>query len=149
MLASPAMNRVAERHNRILMKIVRSTLSHTTLPLTLWGEALKAAAYILNRVPTKESNKTPYELWIGRKLVCNISEYGVVQLRLSLIGQMKRNWTKRLLVVILLGMQKGHEGISFMIPLIELFSRQIHLSSLRIFRFEGRKIHQSINLDKN
>jgi hypothetical protein len=42
-------------------------ISHTSLPLNLWGEALKTTAYILNRVPTKAANKTPYELWTGRK----------------------------------------------------------------------------------
>jgi hypothetical protein len=67
MLGSPAMNRVVERHNHTLMKIVHSMLDHTTLPLSLWGEALKAAAYILNCVPTKVTNKTPYELWTGHK----------------------------------------------------------------------------------
>jgi hypothetical protein len=43
-------------------------ISHTSLPLNLWGEVLKTTAYILNRVPTKTANKTPYELWTGRKL---------------------------------------------------------------------------------
>ena len=67
MPGSPAMNGVAERRNRTLMEMVRSMISHTSLPLSLWGEALKTAAYILNRVPTKAANKTPYELWTGRK----------------------------------------------------------------------------------
>jgi transposase InsO family protein len=67
MLGSPAMNGVVERRNRTLMEIVRSILSHTTLPLSLWGEALKAACYILNRVPMKAANKTPYESWTERK----------------------------------------------------------------------------------
>jgi hypothetical protein len=62
MPGSPAMNGVAERRNHTLMKIVRSMLSHTILSLSLWREALKAAAYILNSVPTKTANKTPYEL---------------------------------------------------------------------------------------
>jgi hypothetical protein len=61
------MNGVAERRNRTLMEMVRNMISHTSLPLNLWGEALKTAAYILNRVPTKAANKTPYELWTGRK----------------------------------------------------------------------------------
>jgi hypothetical protein len=65
--SSPAMNGVAERHNRTLMEMVRSMISHTSLPLNLRGEALKTATYILNRVPTKATNKTPYELWTGRK----------------------------------------------------------------------------------
>jgi transposase InsO family protein len=64
---SPAMNGVAERRNRTLMEMVRSMISHTSLPLNLWGEVLKTVAYILNRVPTKAVNKTTYELWTGRK----------------------------------------------------------------------------------
>ncbi|KAL5803310.1 hypothetical protein ACOSQ4_031615 [Xanthoceras sorbifolium] len=47
--------------------MVRSMISHSTLPESLWGEALKTAAYILNRVPTKATPKTPYEHWTGRK----------------------------------------------------------------------------------
>jgi len=42
-------------------------VSHFSLPESLWGEALKTAAYILNRVPSKAVNKTPYELWTGKK----------------------------------------------------------------------------------
>ncbi|KAK9690503.1 hypothetical protein RND81_09G132700 [Saponaria officinalis] len=64
---SPSMNGVAERRNRTLKDMVRSMISHSTLPVSLWGEVLKTAAYILNRVPTKAAAKTPYELWTGRK----------------------------------------------------------------------------------
>ncbi|KAK8944130.1 hypothetical protein KSP39_PZI007676 [Platanthera zijinensis] len=42
-------------------------MSTSTLPDSLWGEALKTAAYILNRVPSKAVTKTPYELWTGKK----------------------------------------------------------------------------------
>jgi transposase InsO family protein len=67
MPGSPTMNGVAERRNRTLKDMVRSMISHSTLPESLWGEALKTAAYILNRVPTKATTKTPYELWTGKK----------------------------------------------------------------------------------
>ncbi|RVX07676.1 Retrovirus-related Pol polyprotein from transposon TNT 1-94 [Vitis vinifera] len=67
MPGSPSMNGVVERRNRTLKDMVRSMISHSTLPEKLWGEALKTAAYILNRVPTKAAAKTPYELWTGRK----------------------------------------------------------------------------------
>jgi transposase InsO family protein len=67
MSGSPTMNGVAERRNRTLMEMVRSMISHTSLSLNLRGEALKTATYILNRVPTKTTNKTPYELWTGQK----------------------------------------------------------------------------------
>ena len=67
MPGTPSMNGVSERRNRTLKDMVRSMISHSTLPESLWGEALKTAAYILNRVPTKATAKTPYELWTGRK----------------------------------------------------------------------------------
>ena len=33
----------------------------------MWGEASLSANYILNKVPRKKVDKTPYELWKGRK----------------------------------------------------------------------------------
>ena len=69
MPGSPSMNGVAERRNRTLKDMVRSMISRTTLPKSLWGDALKTAVYILNRAPTRAANKTPYELWTGKKPV--------------------------------------------------------------------------------
>nr|KYP41105.1 Retrovirus-related Pol polyprotein from transposon TNT 1-94 [Cajanus cajan] len=67
MPGKPSMNGVAERRNRTLKDMVRSMISHSSLPESLWGEALKTAVYILNRVPSKAVNKTPYELWTGKR----------------------------------------------------------------------------------
>ena len=67
MLGTLSQNGVAERRNRTLKDMVRSMISHSSLPNSLWGEALKTAVYILNRVPSKAVNKTPYELWTGKK----------------------------------------------------------------------------------
>lgn len=64
---SPEQNGVAERRNRTLMDMVRSMMNNFNLPSYLWGEALKTAMYILNRVPSKSVPKTPFEHWIGRK----------------------------------------------------------------------------------
>jgi hypothetical protein len=36
------------------------------LPQNLWGEAILSANYILNKLPQKKLDKTPYELWKGR-----------------------------------------------------------------------------------
>ena len=67
MPGTPQQNGVAERRNRTLMDMVRSMLSYSFVPLFLWIHALKAAAYMLNRVPSKAVSKTPYELWTGKK----------------------------------------------------------------------------------
>jgi hypothetical protein len=67
MPGSPDQNGVAERRNRTLLDMVRSMLSSSNLPKSLWIEALKTTMYILNRVPTKAVPKTPFELWKGWK----------------------------------------------------------------------------------
>ena len=67
MPGSPSMNGVADRRNITLKDMVRSMISHSNLPISLWGEPLKTAAYIINRVPTKATAKTPYELWTHKK----------------------------------------------------------------------------------
>jgi hypothetical protein len=58
---------VAGRRNHTLIDMVRSMLSNSMLPLTLWMEALKTVAHIINCVSSKLVPKTPYELWTSRK----------------------------------------------------------------------------------
>ena len=53
------------------MNMVRSMLSNSTLPMSLWMEALQTTTHISNRVPSKLVPKTPYELWTGRKSSMN------------------------------------------------------------------------------
>ena len=45
------------------MDMMRSMINYSSLPISLWMEALKTAIHILNRVPSKSVPKTPYELW--------------------------------------------------------------------------------------
>ena len=42
-------------------------MSLTDLPLSFWGYALKIAAFMFNRAPSKSIETTPYELWFGKK----------------------------------------------------------------------------------
>ena len=67
MLGSPDQNGVAERRNQTLVDMLRSMLSNLDLPKFLWNDALKTTVYILNRVPTKDVPKIPFELWKGWK----------------------------------------------------------------------------------
>ncbi|KAK2436762.1 WD40 repeat-containing protein HOS15 [Trifolium repens] len=64
---TPRWNGVSERRNRTLLDMVRSMMSHADLPNSLWGHALLTAAYTLNHVPSKKVEKTPYEIWSGKK----------------------------------------------------------------------------------
>ena len=63
---TPQQNGVAERKNRTLKGMINSMLNSSGLPHNLWGEALLTANFILNIIPCKNSNKSPYEIWKGR-----------------------------------------------------------------------------------
>ncbi|KAL6317021.1 hypothetical protein AAG906_026764 [Vitis piasezkii] len=64
---TPQHNGIAERKNRTFLEMVNVMLLHAKLNFNLWGEAL-FACHILNRIPLKKNEISPYELWKGRKL---------------------------------------------------------------------------------
>ncbi|KAK8547496.1 hypothetical protein V6N12_031633 [Hibiscus sabdariffa] len=64
---TPQWNGVSESRNRTLLDMVRSMMSHSDLPISFWGHALETAAFTLNRVPSKSVQKTPYEIWTGKR----------------------------------------------------------------------------------
>ncbi|GJU87414.1 putative ribonuclease H-like domain-containing protein [Tanacetum coccineum] len=65
---TPQQNGVAERKNRTLIEAARTMLADSKLPTSFWAEEFNTACYVQNRVlVTKPHNKTPYELFLGRK----------------------------------------------------------------------------------
>lgn len=53
---TPQQNGLSERLNRTLLDKVRTMFADTNLPRHLWGEAIRCAAYLLNRSPTSALN---------------------------------------------------------------------------------------------
>ena len=68
---SPQQNGTAERKNRTLKDMMNAMLVSSGLPQNMWGEAILTANYILNIVPRKKLDKTPYELFKGRSPTYN------------------------------------------------------------------------------
>lgn len=64
---SPQSNGIAERKNRTLKEMVNAMIISSGVNQSMWGEAILSANYLLNKIPRKEKNETPYELWMGRK----------------------------------------------------------------------------------
>jgi hypothetical protein len=64
---SPESNGVAERKNHTLTDLVNAMLGTGGLSKAWWGEALLTSYHDLNKVPNKNKDQTPYEMWIGRK----------------------------------------------------------------------------------
>ena len=58
---SPQTNGVAERKNRTLTDLVNAMLDIVGLSKELWGEAILTACHVLNRVPIKNKEITPFE----------------------------------------------------------------------------------------
>ncbi|KAL6982051.1 hypothetical protein U1Q18_052698 [Sarracenia purpurea var. burkii] len=68
---SPQQNGTAERKNRTLKDMMNAMLVSSGLPQNMWGEAVLTANHILNLVPRKKTDKTPFELFKGRRPTYN------------------------------------------------------------------------------
>lgn len=65
---TPQQNGVVERKHRHLLETARALRFEANLPTKFWGECVMAAAYIINRLPSKTiNNKTPFEILFERK----------------------------------------------------------------------------------
>jgi len=64
----PQQNGVVEHKNRTLEDLTRTMFVASGLPRNFWVEALNTSCYIINRCMIRPIlNKTPYELFKGRK----------------------------------------------------------------------------------
>nr|GEV95323.1 putative ribonuclease H-like domain-containing protein [Tanacetum cinerariifolium] len=65
---TPQQNGIARRKNMTLIEAAWTMLADSKLPTTFWAEVVNTACYVQNRVLViKPHNKTPYELFLGRK----------------------------------------------------------------------------------
>ena len=66
---NPEQNGIAERYNRTIMEKSRCLIYDSALNKNLWGEAVRASVYLINRMETRtlENGKTPAEVWYSQK----------------------------------------------------------------------------------
>ncbi|KAK8570584.1 hypothetical protein V6N13_032201 [Hibiscus sabdariffa] len=89
----PQQNGIAERKNRTLKEMMNSLLISSGLSDNMWGDAILSANHILNRVPHKKLDHTPYELWKGYasnlqylKVWGFLAKFGLPDFKKSTIG---------------------------------------------------------------
>lgn len=63
----PQQNGKAERLNRTLLDKARALIIDSGLKKEMWGEAVRIAAYLVNRSPTELLTVTSNQLWTGEK----------------------------------------------------------------------------------
>ena len=76
---TPQQNGKAERYIRTITEMARCMLKQANLPRKFWGEAIKTAAYLRNRLPSSATDrkKTAYEELLDKKPdVSNLRVFG-------------------------------------------------------------------------
>ncbi|GKA17883.1 retrotransposon protein, putative, ty1-copia subclass [Tanacetum coccineum] len=94
--------------------MMRSMMNLTNFPLSFWDYALESATRILNMVPTKKVNKTPYELWYRK--VPNLSYLKVWGCEALVKRDMPDKLEQRSVKCIFIGYPKETMGYYFYFP---------------------------------
>ncbi|KAG6523804.1 hypothetical protein ZIOFF_013691 [Zingiber officinale] len=104
----PQQNGVVERRNRTVMAMARSLLKGTHMPARFWGEAVRHAVYLLNRLPTKAlGDRSPFEAWMGRKPhLAHLRVFGCVAYVKNTTPQLKK-LDDRSSPMVYLGVEEG------------------------------------------
>ena len=92
---SPQSNRIAERKNRTLNNLVNAMLETTGLSKEWCGEAILTTCYVLNRVPTKNKEITPFEEWAKKRLNLSYLRTRGCLAKVNVpINKKRKAWTK-------------------------------------------------------
>ncbi|KAI5332374.1 hypothetical protein L3X38_022503 [Prunus dulcis] len=113
---TPQQNGVSVRRNRTLKDMVRSMMCCTNLPIFLWGEALKTANYILNRVPTKSVDKIPFKIWNKRKPILNHLKVWGCKAEEKLYNPVEKKLDSRTVSFFFIGYPEGSKRYRFYCP---------------------------------
>jgi hypothetical protein len=98
------------------MESARSMIHSSNAPLWLWSEAVAYAVYILNRVPSKDSIATPFELFYKIKPdVSNIKVFGS-RTFVFITDQERSKIEKKFVEGMLVGFDENQKGYRVYIP---------------------------------
>ena len=103
-------NAVAESGIKSVIDMARTLLIDSGLPPTFFGEALKTATYLTNRLPhcSNKENKTPFELFKGKvPRLDHLKRFGCV----AYVHQDKHHRTGKARPRALQGVMAGYEPL--------------------------------------
>ncbi|KAG6478780.1 hypothetical protein ZIOFF_062224 [Zingiber officinale] len=93
------------------MAMARSLLKGTHMPARFWGEAVRHAVYLLNRLPTKAlGERTPFEAWMGRKPhLAHLKVFGCIAYAKNTTPHLKK-LDDRSSPMVYLGVEEGYKA---------------------------------------
>ncbi|GFS97981.1 retrovirus-related Pol polyprotein from transposon TNT 1-94 [Trichonephila clavipes] len=107
---TPEMNGVAERFNLTALDGIKTLLKSSEVPHKFWGEALLCFTYAWNRICHKDSNKTPFEKYSGRKLsVLHLKPFGCLAYA-GVPKQIRKKFDMRAKMGIMMGYAQRTKG---------------------------------------
>lgn len=93
-----------------------------------WGEALLTSCHVLNRVPMKNKEKTPYEEWIGRKPSLSYLRTWGCLAKVNVPINKKRKLGPKTVDCIFLGY--AHHSIAYRFLVVKSEVPDVHVNSL-------------------
>ncbi|GFV26440.1 retrovirus-related Pol polyprotein from transposon TNT 1-94 [Trichonephila clavipes] len=107
---TPEMNGVAERFNLTALDGIKTLLKSSEVPHKLWGEALLCFTYAWNRICHKDSNKTPFEKYSGRKpSILHLKPFGCLAYA-GVPKQIRKKFDMRAKIGIMMGYAQRTKG---------------------------------------
>ncbi|GFU73031.1 retrovirus-related Pol polyprotein from transposon TNT 1-94 [Trichonephila clavipes] len=107
---TPEMNGVAERFNLTALDGIKTLLNSSEVPHKFWGEALLCFTYAWNRICHKDSNKTPFEKYSGRKpSVLHLKPFGCLAYA-GVPKQIRKKFDMRVKIGIMMGYAQRTKG---------------------------------------
>ncbi|GFW08301.1 retrovirus-related Pol polyprotein from transposon TNT 1-94 [Trichonephila clavipes] len=107
---TPEMNGVAERFNLTALDGIKTLFKSSEVPHKFWGEALLCFTYAWNRICHKDSNKTPFEKYSGRKpSVLHLKPFGCLAYA-GVPKQIRKKFDIRAKIGIMMGYAQRTKG---------------------------------------
>ncbi|GFW76655.1 retrovirus-related Pol polyprotein from transposon TNT 1-94 [Trichonephila clavipes] len=107
---TPEMNGIAERFNLTALDGIKTLLKSSEVPHKFWGEALLCFTYAWNRICHKDSNKTPFEKYSGRKpSVLHLKPFGCLAYA-GVPKQIRKKFDIRAKIGIMMGYAQRTKG---------------------------------------
>lgn len=121
---TPQQNGIVERKHRQILNIARALRFQAMIPLRYWGLCVKAALYLMNRLPSVTlAGHTPYELLFHKKpSITHLKVFGCLCYATNLLKRDKFGPRSR--SAVLLGFSELQKGYI----LVDLITKDIFVS---------------------